>query len=72
MEKKINPNLKFVRPEHYNQMLEEFVREQEKKMGENTLYVVLVHEIAFVVSYLCSVSWCPNVFTHLRPLIYFQ
>lgn len=34
MEKKINPNLNFVRPEHYNQMLELFVREQERKKEE--------------------------------------
>lgn len=33
MEKKINPNLNFVRPEHYNQMLELFVR----RKGKNTL-----------------------------------
>lgn len=34
MEKKINPNLNFVRPEHYNPMLESFVQEQEREREE--------------------------------------
>lgn len=73
MEKEINTNLIFVKPEHYNQMLDLFVREQERKKEENTLYVKIVHVNDFVILfYLCSVLLCPNGYTHLRPVIYLQ
>lgn len=73
MEKEINTNLIFVKPEHYNQMLDLFVREQERKKEENTLYVKIVHVNDFVIFfYLCSVLLCPNGYTHLRPVIYLQ
>lgn len=52
MEKEINTNLIFVKPEHYNQMLDLFVREQERKKEENTLYVKIVHVNDFVIFFL--------------------
>ena len=72
MEKKINPNLSFVRPEHYNPMLGLFFREQERNKEENTLYVALIFVIAFGVFYLYAVSLCPNGFSYIRPVIYLQ
>lgn len=73
MEKKINPSLNFVRPEHYNQMLQLFVwkQEREKKIGRtyslwNTFFDF------YSVSYQPSASLSPNGFTHLRPVIYLQ
>jgi len=71
MENKTNPNLSFVRPEHYNHMLELFVREKIGKR-KKILYVILIHVIAFVFLYQCSVSLCPNDFSYPRTVIYSQ
>lgn len=71
MGKKINPNLSFVRPEHYNKMLELFVRHQEMKTEEKPPIVLLVCVIALAVPHLCCVFLSSNGFTYLWPVVHF-